>query len=503
MLTSIELDFLFQVAIAFVCCYVGIAIARSSIFLKHDDGDRVPDAIGGIPILGHALEYKKNPPKFLAKQDAKVGPVFRVNLAGRQMIIIGNSPKAMKQVATLPSSIMSSELAVADIGFEQTLGKLNVFKGTNWHKAIIKEEIISGDKFSNYFTPLIRSSLASSLEKELMPMSRLCKNEGEKIEIADLFLFVRRSVTRVVLLDMIGLKMDDETEENILSELMNLQDDIEDSTAKAAVMNKRIAKLLILKPVQRKRERLENKLSKIVENSWSETSDAELKPWLRYFKNEKIDSKDASSLIIGLMFAAHKNPSIGAAQSFCFCMENCTSHEIKEMKNEASEILNNNITLEQTRIWRCVRESTRLSSHSIGAIRVALRDIDLKTEFTSYKIKKGETIGISHILPNTCNALWGETAGLFDMYRKEWDNTNNQGDLDPFKMTAFSHGVHKCPGSKIAYMIMEFTLAWLLAQDISIAQGIPEISFERATLAQRASPVSISLKRMLKENQQR
>ena len=64
MASSIELDFLYQVAIALVCCYVGIAIARSRIFLKHDDGDRVPDAIGGIPILGHALEYKKNPPSF-------------------------------------------------------------------------------------------------------------------------------------------------------------------------------------------------------------------------------------------------------------------------------------------------------------------------------------------------------------------------------------------------------------------------------------------------------
>jgi hypothetical protein len=88
----------------------------------------VPNAIGGVPILGNALQYKENPTGCIREQE-KHSRIFRMDLAGRKMIIIGSDPKAMKQVATTPASILSSRKAVAEIGFEYTLGPINVYKG--------------------------------------------------------------------------------------------------------------------------------------------------------------------------------------------------------------------------------------------------------------------------------------------------------------------------------------------------------------------------------------
>ena len=88
----------------------------------------VPNAVGGVPILGKALQYKENPTGCIREQE-KRSKIFRMDLAGRKMIIVGSDPKAMKQVATTPASILSPRKAIAEIGFEYTLGPMNVYKG--------------------------------------------------------------------------------------------------------------------------------------------------------------------------------------------------------------------------------------------------------------------------------------------------------------------------------------------------------------------------------------
>ena len=101
--------------------------------------DRLPPmATGSMPIIGHALAYKHDPAAFVTVQCETIGPCFRVNLAGKKMVIIGRSSEAMRQVALAPESVLSARQAVLDIGFEETLGVLNVTVGTDMHKRILK-----------------------------------------------------------------------------------------------------------------------------------------------------------------------------------------------------------------------------------------------------------------------------------------------------------------------------------------------------------------------------
>ena len=60
----------------------------------------------------------------------------------------------------------------------------------------------------------------------------------------------------------------------------------------------------------------------MVEKCWLvEPSNVRNGPWINAFKRVNMTSSKAAELIVGLLFAAHKNPAIGAVQSFLFIME--------------------------------------------------------------------------------------------------------------------------------------------------------------------------------------
>ena len=55
------------------------------------------------PLLGHALQYRRNPAKFLVDKREKIGDLFQLNLAGKQMIVVCG-PEKQRIVASAPES---------------------------------------------------------------------------------------------------------------------------------------------------------------------------------------------------------------------------------------------------------------------------------------------------------------------------------------------------------------------------------------------------------------
>ena len=96
-------------AIAGICCAVVVLV----VYRRADDGG-IPWATGAVPVLGHALAYQQGPADFVAAQCRAVGPVFRVNLAGKRMVVVGASRAAARRVAlVLPTSVCAGEVARA------------------------------------------------------------------------------------------------------------------------------------------------------------------------------------------------------------------------------------------------------------------------------------------------------------------------------------------------------------------------------------------------------
>ncbi|KAG7373556.1 hypothetical protein IV203_034280 [Nitzschia inconspicua] len=183
-------------------------------------------------------------------------------------------------------------------------------------------------------------------------------------------------------------------------------------TAKSVMLLKSLALLLLLWPLQRKRLELqriiETRLKDIhkidttvanCSNSSSSSSTITTGFWSHAMQTEHgyDDSDDSASkiaeLIVGLLYAAHKNPAMGASQSFLFLQQ-----ELDHTQKEHCPSF----------LRRVCLESLRVTAHSIGAVRTVQKDVTVNNNNnTTVHIPEGSYLAFSHIIPNIAPSIWG------------------------------------------------------------------------------------------------
>jgi hypothetical protein len=97
-----------------------------------------------IPVLGNALAYAKDPPRFLRETSQRLGPVFELDLAGLLCVAVC-STEAARQVEYASESVLSSRAPIEAFGFLEGLGTLSTHSGAAAHKFVLK----------NFFYPLM------------------------------------------------------------------------------------------------------------------------------------------------------------------------------------------------------------------------------------------------------------------------------------------------------------------------------------------------------------
>ena len=498
-----------------VAASVGLLTLFVGVFLHRqirttNIGGSIPQARDGSPFIGHALAYKKNPAAFLIRQAQTVGSVFRINLAGRRMVVLtcgGASESEMQQVKTamtLPESQLSARDAVADIGFEYTLGRANVYEGTDFHKRLIKKYLNKADTT----VPLLFSALQNAYRLEVD--EHVGKDGVNRLLVHDFLGLVRRCTIRAVVSVFLGSSMLRSSQDDFLDNFMLLQDAIEEATAAAAVLPKFLSLPLILRPVERSRIKLQKDIARRISLAWSKP-EKDQGPWLKEFRSQGISVDKAAEFVVGLLFAAHKNPAIGSAQAYLYVMLKGTDQERLAVKKEAAAFISKptNMALDgMCHLRRCCLETLRLTAHALGAVRTAREEVSLckcpmkvgpknKCDESAgsereIRICPGEVIAVSHIAPSLNTTLWGDNASNYDPNRKEW--TDQDVYPSEYKFSAFSQGLHRCPGQKAALNIMQINLAILSdLYSIEFVGEVPDISFERATLAQRDGNVCVRI----------
>ena len=115
-----------------------VVAALTATARRKDDDGNIPWATGAIPLLGHALAYKRDPASFITEQRKLVGDVFRLNLAGKRMIVVAGGAENVKAVAFASERRFSARAAVRDVGFGELLGERNVDAGTDFHARVLR-----------------------------------------------------------------------------------------------------------------------------------------------------------------------------------------------------------------------------------------------------------------------------------------------------------------------------------------------------------------------------
>jgi len=465
--------------------------------IKAGDGSDVPMAPGAIPLLGHALSYRKDPPGFLSKTRQECGPVFVLNLAGKKMILVCG-PEEQRQLANQPESILSLRKAVGAIGFEQTLGYKNVHTGTQIHKGIVKaiwnnnpESVSPADAQLQTWQTCIRDAMETELS--------VATTKSDKI---DFLHYIRRVILRATIEVFVGKSfLDDWTTYDFMKEFMDFQDTLEDVTAKVVVVPRPLALVGLLWPLQKRREKMQLIMQERLEFVLKSTQKDKVGFWLREVLAQDISTADIAEYIVGLLFAGHKNPAIGAAQSYLLLREHGSKEVQAKCEKEADLLVSSSLKWSEFKsvlptLHRACLESLRLTAHTIGGVRTAQKDLTVSVkksggEETLYRIPKESSVAFAHITSSLDSSMWGKTARVFD---SDLSLYPDESYLDDYKFTTFSHGVHKCPGRELAMIHLKITVALLLKEyDVELPDHIPPLDFERATLAQREAPVIVSI----------
>ena len=348
------------------------------VLLRHrrkDDDGNIPWAIGAIPLLGHALAYKRDPAGFITEQRKLVGDVFRLNLAGKRMIVVAGGAENVKAVAFASERRFSARAAVRDVGFGELLGERNVDTGTDFHARVLRRWRLDDAEIAE-----LAKALEAGLDAELAT--------GK--EVPDLLAVIRGAVLRAVLSRLIGGGVLERGGKDLVDSIVEFQDGVEEATAAAAVLPRWLALPLILWPAARRRRRLEKRIAAALEG------DGVPGPWATAFGERGLPAAIAAEFSVGLLFAAHKNPAIASFQALLFLHERRLPAALHACVNTVDSF-QEALVVARDPSASTLREAQQLCRVALEAIRLTAHTVCLRVP--SHRWRESRTINPQRFLP--------------------------------------------------------------------------------------------------------
>jgi len=507
-----------------------------------------PSAPGWLPLLGHALSYKRNPAAFLTEQHMRHGAVS-LDLAGFRTVVVSDKD-AVRQVMNSSESVLSEKEAVSDFGFLEALGELCVYVAVSAHKRILKGVLHPTNADMSQLVEAAQSAVAAELPDDSGTM--------------DVLPTMRRIMLRMTLTFAVSpaiLRL----YPALMDEYMHFQDKLEDAIAATAVLPKALARPLKLAPIARLRKTLTAKLAAAISRLWEQAeSDAaaeaddwvdvsqetmlgvwltelrgtdlsELPGWKEYMAcsgatednacTGPITPNAAAQIVISLLFAAHKNPAIGAGQTLLMVLEHPADIHLIETelaafvldsdtlaKFEASDDLSPSQQAARSKAFRaevgardvleesllhlgcCISEACRRTAHTLGAIRKVMTPAGF--EFScgkelKYWVPANTYIAVSHVAVSLDTSIFPQADSFHPCrFKSAEDGLIPHCKYTEYEYTVFSQGLHRCPGQFLAMNMMKAVLVVLLDKFKveKATDTFPPVDFSRATLGQRAGP---------------
>lgn len=434
----------------------------------NDPGE--PPRIGGRTPLGCAIAYRRNPVAFLRQTQAQVGDIFTLDLAGLEMTLVAD-PHALDIFHAAEESVLSARAAQSDIGFGEVLGEINIHPAADLHRRLLGPE---------------RKTWAGDLRARLWQETRGALDSlGAAATHPDLLMLLRTIAARVVLGAFVSSDLTRALPDWV-DRYARFQDRLENGIAKALVLPRWCSEPLLLRPVGRARRRLTLPLSAHLASC---DAPAPYLAALRELLGPDEGASRQAEICVGFLFAAYKNPAIGAAQTLLMLLEHAPW--LQAIRDELAQRAQGVPNLRELPKLECViRETLRLCALPIGSIR---RVVGQPFALGSYRLPVGRFVSASHILMSMREEAWPSPERFEpDRFLPE----RREHARVPNAWIPFSAGVHGCPGYRVACDFIACLVVAILERFPSIrpAAPLPPLDFERATLAQRRGPSPVVLR---------
>lgn len=434
----------------------------------------VPYVSGGLPIVGHAIEFQRNRARLLKRGYAEHGNLFSYKLAGRNVAVVGG-PENQRTF------------------FTETDKKLNIQKPYRFLSAIFEDALFLAphDKYLEQ-RPMVlelfkRQKMVEYIATIQVEVQKMLDRWGDEGEL-ELTHEIAHLVQEVAGNCFLG----PEVHQEVGREFWDYYADL------GAALDPVLPPNLPL-PKFRRRDQAKVRMKEIIQPIVAERRanpdkyDDILAMMIDYTHREgnTISDDTILNLLLGLMFAGHETTAGQGAWTVIQLLQHpaylaVVQAEIDELTT-ARELFDHRTMAKLKHISWAVDETTRMMPSADMLMRLVEEDI----EFGEYTVPAGWLVQVSAEIGHNLPDFWTNPRE-YDPLRFSPDRAEDKQDR--FSIIGFGGGTHKCTGMNFANNEMMIIVAMLFGQyDVELITK--EIEVDHGLGANRPTQTIIRYKR--------
>jgi sterol 14-demethylase len=423
-----------------------------AVGLGHGGGDPPPVVSGGLPLLGHLLELRRNPLRFMARVHEECGEIGEFNLAGNRIVLLYGSDA---QEAFFRAPDEQLDQAAAYPFMKPVFGPGVVFDATpDQRKQAMRNQSLRDQHMRRHAETI-------AAEGERMIAGWGARGERDVLDFfSELTIYTSSSA-------LIGAEFRDE----LGPEYVDIFKDLERGTDAFAYVNPYLP-LPAFWRRDRARKKLVGKLEAIFQQREREgRKPKDLFHVLHGLRDEngvrRYSDEQITGMFISMMFAGHHTTSVVASWALLDLLLHPEWMEAVRDEIDALYADGRDVSYQALReiplLESCLKETLRLHPPLIILMRKVMVDYDYK----GWTVPAGRTLAASPAISNRMPENFPEP----DRYDPTRYAAGREEDKQGFAWIPFGAGRHRCVGSAFAMMQLKAIFSILLQRyDFELAQ---------------------------------
>jgi len=436
-----------------------------------------PRLKGGWPLIGHTIEFARDPVGLLQRAYDECGRVAQFKLAGKSVTVF-TGPEAHESLFRHPDEILNATEAYKMM--IPVFGEGVVYDTT---PARMMEQL-------HMLHPALRNkrmrTYTEIIAEETLAMLASCGDEGE-IEACDFFgVLTSYTSSRCFL----GKEFRNEMSE----EFAHVYADLEGGIVPIAYIN---AHLPI--PAFRKRDRARKRLGEMVSTIIARrkargvTGEDFIQTLMdsTYSDGTTLTDHEITGILIANMFAGHHTSSVTTAWSLIELLRHPEYYdqvcaEVRGRFGGGDAYTFESMRDVERTEW-AIKEALRIHPPLFMLFRTAMEDC----EVYGHLVKKGDWVCVSPIVAHREEAVFKDAL----RYDPDRYGPGREEDRRPFAYVSFGGGRHKCLGNAFALLQMKVIMSVLLNHyDFELVGDPITTDFERVVLGPKP-PIHVRYKK--------
>lgn len=406
---------------------------------------RPPELSGGLPWLGHALEFRRNPVALLGRGRARFGDIFSFRLAGSRVTAL-TGPRAQAAFFQAPDDQLSAR--------EVYRFMIPIFGRGVAYDAV--PEVM--DEQMGFFFPALREERLQAYAHVMQDeVERYCHGWGESGEI-DLLAAMNELTVFIAGRCLVG----DVFRRSLSREFAELYKDLEGGITLLAFVNPYLP-LPSLRRRDRARRRVGELIGRLVRERRAGVGDGEdfLQTLLeaRYSDGSALDDDVITGLLLAVVFAGQHTSAILSTWTGLLLFQH--PEHLAPLRAEQAEVFGASPEMSLPALGRlemlerCIKEAERMHPPLVVLMRKVLRDFACG----ECVVPAGELALVSPALSHRLPDVFRDA----DRYDPDRFGPARQEDrLTKYSLIAFGGGRHRCIGSTFAYQQIKVIWSTLL-----------------------------------------